>query len=324
MNTYLVTGGCGFIGANFIHYILKKESNARIINLDKLTYAGNEKYNLDLDCDRYKLIVGDIKDSKLVREILEKNNIDAIIHFAAESHVDNSINNPMPFFETNIMGLSKLLNTVKDVWQGDTSKRFIHISTDEVYGEILEGEANENSPLNPTSPYATSKACGDLIVSSYITTHNFPAIITRCTNNYGRFQHTEKLLPKLITNALANKDIPIYGNGNESRDWLNVLDHCEAIYLVLKRGRLGEVYNIGAGNPIDNNTIVNKVLGYIKEKIPTTSKIIHTANRAVNDKRYALDSTKISKELGWRPRVNLETGLKETIGWYIDNIDILK
>lgn len=324
MSTYLVTGGCGFIGANFIHYILDKEKDSKVINLDKLTYAGNEKYNADLDYSRYKLIIGDIKDSKLVREILVKNNIDAIINFAAESHVDNSIDNPIPFFETNIMGLSQLLNTAKDVWQGNIDKKFIHISTDEVYGEILSGRANENSPLNPTSPYASSKTCGDLIVSSYVTTYNFPAIITRCTNNYGRFQHTEKMLPKLITNAINNKDITIYGDGSNSRDWLNVLDHCEAIYLVLKKGKIGKIYNIGIGEPLDNNTIANMALGYIKEKIPTTSKIIYVKDRAVNDKRYALDSTKIHNELGWSPKVDLETGLKDTIDWYIKNINILK
>jgi dTDP-glucose 4,6-dehydratase len=309
----LVTGGCGFIGSNFIRYALKN-SDYEIVNLDKLTYAGNLKNLVDVQNDpRYKFYKGDICNFELVSFIIEKENVDSIINFAAESHVDRSILSSQEFIRTNVTGTNVLLEVTR-LYQ---LKKFLQISTDEVYGSLgPEGKFTEETPLSPNSPYSASKASADLLVKAFHHTYGVPALITRCSNNYGPYQFPEKLIPLMIINALNNKPLPVYGDGMNVRDWIYVEDHCEAILKVFEKGRIGEVYNIGAENEKPNIEIVKLIL---KELGKDESLITYVKDRPGHDRRYAIDATKIKTELGWKPSHTFETAIKETINWYIQN-----
>jgi dTDP-glucose 4,6-dehydratase len=312
----LVTGGAGFIGSNFIRFYLKEHPEDGIINLDKLTYAGNlenlDDVGRDFSPARYQFIHGDIADFNVV-DFLLKDGVDAVINFAAESHVDRSINDPSPFLRTNIIGTQILLESARR----NKLKRFIQISTDEVYGSLEPiGYFTERSALRPNSPYAASKASADLLVRAYFKTYNLPAIITRCSNNYGPYQFPEKLIPLFVTNALSDKPVPIYGDGLNIRDWLYVEDHCRAIDTVLKKGKAGEIYNIGGNTEKTNLEITDIILNILNK--PQSLKMF-VKDRPGHDRRYAIDSTKIKMELGWEPRYKFEEAIQKTIQWYIDN-----
>jgi dTDP-glucose 4,6-dehydratase len=309
----LVTGGAGFIGSNFIRYMLFTHKNYEITNLDKLTYAGNLNNLKDLEHNaNYHFVHGSICDRELVQSVL-KNDIEYIINFAAESHVDRSISDPSIFLTTNVLGSQILMDCARE----SGIKRFIQISTDEVYGSIDgEGSFTENSPLNPNSPYSASKASADLIAHSYFKTYNFPAIVTRSTNNYGIYQFPEKLIPLMIIKAFSNERLPVYGDGQNVRDWIHVLDHCRAIDVVLHRGEIGEIYNIGANNEVKNIEIVEMILNELKR--PRTL-IEFVRDRAAHDKRYAINNRKIIEKLGWKPVHSFQEGIRATIRWYIDN-----
>jgi len=313
LSKILVTGGCGFIGSNFIRYALKN-SDYEIVNLDKLTYAGNLKNLVDIQNNsRYKFYKGDICNYELVSFIVEKENVDSIINFAAESHVDRSILSSQEFIRTNVTGTNVLLEVTR-LYQ---LKKFLQISTDEVYGSLgPEGKFTEETPLSPNSPYSASKASADLLVKAFHHTYGVPALITRCSNNYGPYQFPEKLIPLMIINALNNKPLPVYGDGMNVRDWIYVEDHCEAILKVFEKGRIGEVYNIGAENEKPNIEIVKLIL---KELRKDESLITYVKDRPGHDRRYAIDATKIKTELGWKPSHTFETAIKETINWYIQN-----
>ena len=308
----LVTGGAGFIGSNFIHYWLKKYKKDEIINLDKMTYAANPKNLEGLPKDRHKLIVGDIANAKLVNKIVK--DVDAIVNFAAETHVDRSITNPKPFIHSNIVGVYVLLEAVKRY-----EKRFHQISTDEVYGSLplnSRKKFNEATPYNPRNPYAATKAAADHLVMAYVNTYKIKATISNCSNNFGPRQNPEKLIPKTITNALQNKPIPIYGNGMQVRDWIYVEDHCSAIDLILKRGEIGEKYLISAENEMHNIDVVKSILKMLNKP---ESLIQHVEDRPGHDVRYALEPKKI-KELGWKPKYKFNEALKITIEWYKNQI----
>jgi len=313
LSKILVTGGCGFIGSNFIRYALKN-SDYEIVNLDKLTYAGNLKNLVDVQNDpRYKFYKGDICNFELVSFIIEKEKVDSIINFAAESHVDRSILSSQEFIRTNVTGTNVLLEVTR-LYQ---LKKFLQISTDEVYGSLgPEGKFTEETPLSPNSPYSASKASADLLVKAFHHTYGVPALITRCSNNYGPYQFPEKLIPLMIINTLSNKPLPVYGDGMNVRDWIYVEDHCEAILKVFEKGRIGEVYNIGAENEKPNIEIVKLIL---KELRKDESLITYVKDRPGHDRRYAIDATKIKTELGWKPSHTFETAIKETINWYIQN-----
>ena len=303
----LVTGGCGFIGSNFIHYILGKYPSWTIINLDKLSYCGCKGNLADLREDkRYKFIKGDICDKKLVNKITKK--CDAIINFAAESHVDRSIKDAKDFIYTNVYGVYGVLEAAKK----NKIKRIIHISTDEVYGSIDKGSFKETSLLHPNSPYAASKAGGEHMALAYYTTFNVPLIITRSSNNFGPYQFPEKIIPLFITNLLENKKVPLYGDGLNVRDWLYVLDNCRAIDLILHKGKIGEVYNIGGGYEMANKNLTRIILKYLNKK---DTMVKYVSDRLGHDRRYSLDSTKVRK-LGWRPEKDFHKALSETIEWY--------
>jgi dTDP-glucose 4,6-dehydratase len=307
-----VTGGAGFIGSNFIHYVLGLRQDYSVVNFDKLTYAGNLA-NLESIADHpdYSFVRGDICDPARVESAME--GCDAIVHFAAESHVDRSIYEPAPVIQTNVTGTFTLLQSA----QRAGISRFVHVSTDEVYGDIEPGEfADESFPLEPNSPYSASKASADLIVRSFVKTFHFPALITRASNTYGPFQFPEKFLPLMITNALEHKAVPIYGDGKQQRTWLHVEDHCSGILAVLERGRIGEVYNIGGDDLVENLTMARMLL---KEMDKADSLLSYVKDRPAHDKRYALDCKKIMRELGWKPVVTLEDGLRETVKWYRHN-----
>jgi len=308
----LVTGGCGFIGSNFIRHMLGSYPDYRIINLDALTYAGNlENLKGIKDDGRYTFVKGRIEDSSLLKEVMA--GVDCVVHFAAESHVDRSILDAQPFLITNVIGTSLVLEAAKRV----CIKRFVHISTDEVYGALgEEGKFTETTPLLPNSPYAASKASGDLIVRAYHETYDFPAIIVRPSNNYGPFQFPEKLMPLMITNLMDEKPVPVYGDGKNVRDWLFVEDNCRAIDLILHRGRTGEVYNVGGNAERKNIEIVKKVLAILGKD---ESFITFVKDRPGHDYRYALDNGKIERELGWRPSVDIDSGLEKTVDWYKKN-----
>ncbi|MDR3222485.1 MAG: dTDP-glucose 4,6-dehydratase [Methanobrevibacter sp.] len=313
MMKILITGGAGFIGANFIQYMLNKYPNYDIVNIDALTYCGNLENLKDFqDNNNYEFIKGDINNSKLVNEII-KDDIEYIVNFAAESHVDRSITNPKIFLESNIVGTQTLLEAGKK----HDIKKFIQISTDEVYGSLgKEGYFTENTPLSPNSPYSASKAGADLLVRAYNETYDFPVNITRCSNNYGPYQFPEKLIPLMINNALNNEKLPVYGDGKNVRDWLHVYDHCTAIDFVLHKGKVGDVYNIGGNNEKENIEIVKLILNYLNKD---ESLIKFIDDRLGHDRRYAIDSTKIQKDLGWKPKYKFETGIVETIEWYLNN-----
>ncbi len=314
----LVTGGAGFIGSNFIHYILNKYPDYNIINLDSLTYCGNLENLKELETNtHYKFIKGDILDNNLVDSLINGNNIDYIVNFAAESHVDRSIQNPKIFLESNIIGTQNLLEIAKKYYENGQIKKYIQISTDEVYGTLGKtGYFTEETPLAPNSPYSASKAGADMIVRAYYETFNLPINITRCSNNYGPYQFPEKLIPLIINNALKNKKLPVYGDGKNIRDWLHVYDHCTAIDLVMKKGKIGDVYNIGGNNEKTNIDIVKIILDYLNKP---EDLIEFVKDRLGHDKRYAIDSRKIKKELGWKPKYNFESGIIETIEWYLNN-----
>jgi dTDP-glucose 4,6-dehydratase len=305
----LVTGGAGFIGSNFIRHIVGAGKNFEIVNFDKLTYAGNLA-NLESVADNpnYHFVKGDICDATAVETAMR--DCDAVVHFAAESHVDRSIYEPAPVFQTNVNGTFVLLEVARKV----SLQRFVHVSTDEVYGDIPPGMfADENFPLQPSSPYSASKAASDLLVRSYVRTYKFPAMITRSSNNYGPYQFPEKLVPLMITNALSDKALPIYGDGKQQRDWLHVEDNCRGILSVLEKGKIGEVYNIGGLDLDENLTLVRRILNLTRKP---ESLVSYVQDRPGHDRRYALNCKKIETELGWRPIISLEVGLRRTIDWY--------
>jgi dTDP-glucose 4,6-dehydratase len=306
----LVTGGCGFIGSNFIHYILKKYKNYKIANLDKLTYAGNLENLKDIEKNPgYKFIKGDICDKKIVDEALQ--GVDIVVNFAAATHVDRSLYEPDSFIKTNIVGTHTLLESAKKFG----IKKFIQVSTDEVYGSINEGKFKETDNLLPNSPYAASKAGADLVARAYHKTFDLPVLITRSSNNFGPFQYPEKLIPLFIANLLKSKKVPLYGSGKNIRDWIYVLDNCEAIDIVLHRGEIGEIYNIGAENEKTNIEITKTILESLGKD---ESFIEYVKDRPGHDFRYALDIRKI-KKLGWKPKYNFKKAIKETIEWYLKN-----
>jgi dTDP-glucose 4,6-dehydratase len=308
----LVTGGCGFIGSNFIRHILSKYPAYRIVNFDALTYAGNPENLKDIQGDaRYAFVKGKIEDAALVSDLVQ--GADCVIHFAAESHVDRSIVDAQPFLTTNVMGAYVMLTASREAG----TKRFIHISTDEVYGTLGdEGKFTEGTPLRPNSPYSASKASGDMLVRAYHETYGFPAIIVRPSNNYGPYQYPEKFIPLMITNLLENRTIPVYGEGRNVRDWLFVGDACSAIDLILHKGRDGEVYNVGGNAERKNIDIARKVLEMMGKD---ERAITYVADRPGHDYRYALDNSKIERELGWTPSTDVEKGLEATILWYREN-----
>jgi len=333
MNTYLVTGGSGFIGSNYVLYMIERYPDIKIINLDKLTYAGNKENLTSVEKNKnYTFIKGDICDKKLIKELFSGYDIDYVINFAAESHVDRSILDPEIFVRTNVLGTVILLNEVKEAWGCDEGfkedKKFLQISTDEVYGSLGEtGLFNENTPLDPHSPYSSSKAGADLIVKAYWNTYGMPVNITRCTNNYGPFQFPEKLIPLIIRNCLKMEKLPIYGDGLNIRDWLYVEDHCKAIDLVIKKGRPGEIYNVGGNNEKGNIDIAREIINYLNEKEDaaiTEELISFVQDRPGHDRRYGIDSGKIREELGWYPETVFEEGIKKTIDWYLNNRDWMK
>ena len=310
----LVTGGAGFIGSNFIRYILDTYPEYRVINLDKLTYAGNLENLTGIDKDpRYAFEKGDICEKSRVQLCVVRYDIDMIVHFAAESHVDRSILGASEFVQTNVVGTNVLLEVVKEL----KLKRFLQVSTDEVYGSLgSAGLFTEETSLHPNSPYSASKASADMLALAYHHTFGLPIVVTRCSNNYGPYQFPEKLIPLMIANALNDKPLPVYGDGMNVRDWLHVKDHCSAIDTVLHQGRIGEVYNVGGNNEKPNIEIVKLIL---KNLGKSESLITYVEDRLGHDRRYAIDSGKIQKELGWKPAYTFERGIGETIQWYVDN-----
>ena len=312
----LITGGAGFIGSNFVHYILEKHPEDKVVNLDLLTYAGNI-HNLDdiKDNPNHVFVQGNIGNSELVHHLVRTHGITHFVNFAAESHVDRSILNPEIFVETNIQGTLALLNVAKEMG----IEKYLQVSTDEVYGSLgATGYFSEETPLAPNSPYSASKTGADLLVRSYFETYGMNVNITRCSNNYGPYHFPEKLIPLMITNAMDGKELPIYGDGLNIRDWLHVKDHCQAIDLVLRRGRKGEVYNIGGHNERTNNQIVDIII----EKLGVSRNLIkYVDDRLGHDKRYAINPTKLETELGWKPEYTFDTGIVETIDWYLTNED---
>ncbi len=308
----LVTGGCGFIGSNFIRHILKRYPDCRVINLDDLTYAGNLDNLRDIkEGDRYTFVKGRVENAALVKDVIK--GIDAVVHFAAESHVDRSIVDAQPFLITNVVGTYVMLEASRNA----SIKRFIHISTDEVYGSLGDtGKFKEDTPLRPNSPYSASKASADMLVRAYHETYGFPAIIVRPSNNYGPYQFPEKFIPLMITNLLDDRPIPVYGEGRNIRDWLYVEDNCRAIDLVLRKGRAGEIYNVGGNAEMRNIEIAKMVIGIMGK---SEDLIAFVKDRPGHDYRYALDNSKIESELGWGPSLDIEAGIRKTIDWYKDH-----
>lgn len=340
MRTYLVTGGAGFIGSNYIQFMFKKYDNEiRIINVDKLTYAGNLENLREIESrENYVFIKADVCDKEAIAKIFAENDIDRVVHFAAESHVDRSIKNPEIFVQTNVLGTAVMLNCAKEAWQLEDGsykegKKFLHVSTDEVYGSLPDDENTffyETSPYDPHSPYSASKASADMLVKAYIDTYKFPANITNCSNNYGPYQFPEKLIPLIINNALQGKELPVYGDGKNVRDWLYVEDHVKGIDMVQERGRLFEKYNIGGHNEKQNIQIIYIILDTLREMLPqddprkqyvSENLIKYVTDRAGHDRRYAIAPDKIKKEIGWYPETNFEVGIKKTIAWFFEHGD---
>jgi dTDP-glucose 4,6-dehydratase len=309
----LITGGAGFIGSNFVRYLLERYPAYEIWNLDKLTYAGNLENLSGLETNpRYRFFHGDIADADFTEDLL-RSGVDGVVNFAAESHVDRSILAASEFVRTNVLGALNLLDCARK----HKVDRFVQISTDEVYGSLgPSGAFTEQSPITPNSPYAASKASADLLVRSYCHTHGFPGLVTRCSNNYGPYQFPEKLIPLLVTNAMANMPLPIYGDGLYVRDWIHVRDHCAAVDKVLHHGKIGEIYNIGARQEMANLEIVGLILRFL-DRDPTL--ITHVKDRPGHDRRYAIDPAKLENELGWRPEIRFDQGIEETIAWYRSN-----
>ena len=329
MKTYLVTGGAGFIGSNFVIYMLNKYSDVKIINVDKLTYAGNLENLKSVESNpNYVFVQADICDKEAIQSLFDQYDIDYVVNFAAESHVDRSITNPEIFVQTNVLGTVNLLNIAKNAWavgddQYKDGVKFMQVSTDEVYGSLgAEGFFMETTPLDPHSPYSSSKASADLFVKAYSDTYKLPVNITRCSNNYGPYQFPEKLIPLMINNTLQHKELPIYGDGMQIRDWLYVEDHCKAIDMVVRGGKLGEVYNVGGHNERPNIVIVKTILEYVKENVdPAVGEHMmkHVADRKGHDRRYGIDPEKIKRDLGWYPETTFDVGIKKTIQWYLNH-----
>jgi len=314
MKNILVTGGAGFIGSNFINHILKERDDYFIINLDKLTYAGNLENLVESENHKhYRFVKGDICNAELVNYLFEKYKIKHVINFAAESHVDRSILGSAIFYQTNVIGTNVLLETARR----NEVEKFLQVSTDEVYGSLgAEGLFTETTPLSPNSPYSSSKAGADMMALAFYHTYGMPVVLTRCSNNYGPFQFPEKLIPLMIINSLNDKKLPVYGDGMNVRDWIYVIDHNRAIDLVFEKGRTGEVYNIGASNEMPNIKIIQLILQHLKK---SDSLIEYVKDRLGHDRRYAIDSTKIQTELGWKPKFTFEEAIQFTIDWYLQN-----
>ena len=337
MNRVLVTGGAGFIGSNFIHHLLSSDKQVEVINLDALTYAGNLDNLTDLpDSKRHSLIHGDIVNQEQVELLLREHQIDTVVHFAAESHVDRSIRGPAPFIRTNIQGTFSILEAARKVWMEEKllpreSVRLHHISTDEVYGSLGPDDPafTETTPYAPNSPYAASKAASDHLVRAYAHTYELPVTLSNCSNNYGPYQFPEKLIPLMILNAFEGKPLPIYGDGQQVRDWLHVEDHCRAIVTILKDGQSGETYNIGGDNQPTNLELVDQICSILDELLPDSPHRPHASlmqyvpDRPGHDRRYAMDFRKIQSELGWLPSESLESGLLKTVDWYFEHTDWL-
>lgn len=332
----LVTGGAGFIGANFVPYFAAKYPEYQVINLDKLTYAGNLDNLSEMDgVANYTFVQGDVCDRALIEKLFKKYDIKGVIHFAAESHVDNSITGPAAFINTNIVGTFTLLDVARNYWMsaphevkpGYEEARFHHISTDEVYGALGDsGFFYETTPYAPNSPYSASKASSDMLVRAYFHTYGMNVTVSNCSNNYGPKQHPEKLIPKIISNALSGKNIPIYGDGKNVRDWLYVLDHCKAVDLIYHQGRSGETYNIGGHNEKNNLEIVDAILSILDAEMPRADKssykslITFVSDRPGHDKRYAIDATKLTNELSWKADENFASGIVKTVDWYLSSL----
>ncbi|MCR5107115.1 MAG: dTDP-glucose 4,6-dehydratase [Lachnospiraceae bacterium] len=342
MRTYLVTGGAGFIGSNYIHYMFSKYGDEiRIINVDALTYAGNLENLKDLEGkDNYTFIKADICDKAAINKIFSENDIDRVVHFAAESHVDRSIKDPEVFVRTNVLGTATMLNEAKAAWElpdgtFKKDKKFLHVSTDEVYGSLEEdgGYFYETTPYSPHSPYSASKAGSDMLVKAYMDTYKFPANITNCSNNYGPYQFPEKLIPLIINNALNGRKLPVYGDGKNVRDWLYVKDHAKAIDMVQEKGRLFETYNVGGHNEKQNIEIVNIIIDTLLEVLPdddprkkniSKDLITYVEDRKGHDRRYAIAPDKIKAEIGWEPETMFKEGIKLTIKWYFEHEEWMK
>ena len=331
MNPILVTGGAGFIGGEFIRQWISEEA-APVINLDKLTYAGNlESLESVSGNPHHHFVQGDIGDSECVRRLLTEHRPQAVINFAAESHVDRSIDGPAAFVETNVLGTFRLLEESRNYWQSlpESEKklfRFLHVSTDEVYGSLgAEGQFTETTPYAPNSPYSASKASSDHFVRAYHHTYGFPTLTTNCSNNYGPFQFPEKLIPLMVLNCLHGKPLPLYGDGNQIRDWLYVGDHCRAVRAVLKHGRLGEVYNVGGDSEMNNKDVVHAICNTVDSlspelpHSPSTSLITYVVDRPGHDRRYAINFKKLQNELGWCPTLNFQEGIAQTVRWYLEH-----
>ena len=333
MKNILITGGAGFIGANFVRYLLSEAPDLNLINLDALTYAGSLDNLSNLpDQSRHHFLQGDICDAALLEKIFQERDIDVVVHFAAETHVDRSILGPAAFIRTNIQGTFQLLEAALEAWQIAGQKfrsgvRFHHVSTDEVYGSLKPGEPafQETTRYAPNSPYAASKAAGDHLVRSYYQTYGLPATITNCSNNYGPYQYPEKLIPLMILNARQGNPLPIYGDGLQIRDWLYVKDHCRAVWKVIREGAPGETYHVGGDNQPSNLDIVRKICAILDEELPDSAHaphhtlITHVDDRPGHDRRYSMDLTKIQNQLDWKPTVSLQDGLRRTIRWYLDH-----
>lgn len=328
----LVTGGAGFIGSHLVRLLVKKYPNYLIVNFDKLTYAGNLENLRDIeDSANYNFFKGDICFEEEVSQAFKKYNIDSVIHLAAESHVDRSISNPIEFVNTNVIGTATLMNVAKDFWSGNfDDKLFYHVSTDEVYGSLgKEGFFTEETPYDPRSPYSSSKASSDHLVRAYYHTYNFPIMISNCSNNYGANQFPEKLIPLFINNICTNKPLPVYGKGDNVRDWLWVEDHARAIDVIFHQGKIGDTYNIGGHNEWKNIDLIKKMCQLMDEKLGhsagTSEKLItYVKDRDGHDMRYAIDASKLQRELGWEPSIQFEEGLDKTIDWYLENEEWLK
>lgn len=327
----LITGGAGFIGSHVVRRFIKNYKDYTVVNLDKLTYAGNLENLIDIEeSPNYIFEKGDIVDKEFIDKLFLKYNFSGVIHLAAESHVDRSIENPMEFIMTNVVGTVNLLNAAKETWKGNgAGKLFYHVSTDEVYGSLGdEGLFTEQTPYDPRSPYSASKASSDHFVRAYENTYNLPTIISNCSNNYGSFQFPEKLIPLFIHNIRNEKPLPVYGDGKYTRDWLWVEDHAAAIDLIFHTGKLGETYNIGGFNEWQNIELINLLCTIMDKKLGrvegTSSKLItYIKDRPGHDKRYAIDASKLNKELGWKPSLKFEEGLEKTVSWYLENEDWL-
>ncbi len=343
MRTYLVTGGAGFIGSNYIHYMFRKYGDQiRILNVDALTYAGNLENLKDVEeRENYTFVKADICDKEAIQRIFKENDIDRVVHFAAESHVDRSIRNPEVFVQTNVLGTAVMLNCAREAWeQPDGSykegKKFLHVSTDEVYGSLPDDDNAffyETTPYAPHSPYSASKASSDMLVKAYMDTYRFPANITNCSNNYGPYQFPEKLIPLIINNALQGKKLPVYGDGKNVRDWLYVEDHAKAIDMVQEKGRLFETYNVGGHNEKQNIEIIKIIIKTLQEMLAeddprralvSEDLITYVEDRKGHDRRYAIAPDKIKEEIGWEPETMFEEGIRRTIEWFFENEDWMK